>query len=48
MTDNRMNRLVIFQSKEIRRAWHEEEWHFYLVDVVGALTGSANPNVLSE
>ncbi len=36
------NKLVIFQSKEIRRAWHENEWYYSLVDVVEALTDSAN------
>ncbi len=35
--------LVVFEDKKIRRIWHNEEWHFSVVDVVGALTGSADP-----
>jgi len=38
-----MNKLVVFQSKEIRRAWHDSTWYYSLVDICGALTGSANP-----
>ena len=38
------NKLVVFESKEIRRVWHEEEWWFVIVDVVGALTDSKNPS----
>jgi len=37
------NKLIIFQSKAIRRVWHDDEWYYSLVDVLGALTGSANP-----
>ncbi len=34
--------LVVFQDKKIRRAWHNSEWYFSVVDVVGALTESAD------
>ncbi len=37
------NKIVLFQSRKIRRAWHENEWYFSLVDIVGALTESPNP-----
>ena len=37
------NRLVVFQGKEVRRAWRDNEWYYSLVDVVGILTDSANP-----
>ncbi|MBC2888533.1 BRO family protein [Gordonibacter massiliensis (ex Traore et al. 2017)] len=35
----------LFESQEIRSAWNEDEqeWYFSVVDVVGALTESANP-----
>jgi DNA-damage-inducible protein D len=34
--------LIVFKGKNIRRIWHENEWWFSVVDVVGALTDSAN------
>lgn len=34
--------LVVFQDKNIRRIWHNNEWYFSVVDVVGALTDSAD------
>jgi len=37
------NKLVIFQSWEIRRLWHEGEWFYSVIDVCGALTESSNP-----
>ena len=35
--------LVVFQGKKIRRVWHNSEWFFSVVDVVSALTDSADP-----
>lgn len=34
------NALVVFQDKKIRRIWHDGEWYFSVVDVVGALAES--------
>ena len=30
--------LVVFQDKKIRRIWHNDEWHFSIIDVVAVLT----------
>jgi len=35
--------LVVFQGKEIRREWHNNEWYFSVVDVVEVLTDSPAP-----
>ncbi len=37
------NALVVFQDKNIRRIWHNNEWYFSIVDVVQALTDSPTP-----
>lgn len=34
------SKIVVFESKNIRRIWHNEEWYFSVVDVCGALTDS--------
>ncbi len=35
--------LVVFQDKKIRRAWHNDEWWFSVVDIVGILANSEDP-----
>ena len=37
------NKMVIFGSREIRRAWYEGDWWFSVVDVVGVLDISDRP-----
>lgn len=36
------NKIIVFESKTIRRIWHKEEWYFSVVDVCGALTDAPN------
>ncbi|MEA3443405.1 MAG: Bro-N domain-containing protein [Bacteroidota bacterium] len=40
-TDN--NKLIVFESKKIRRAWNEDEWYYSIIDICGVLTDSNNP-----
>ena len=35
--------IAVFQETTIRRVWHNEEWWFAIVDVVGVLTDSTDP-----
>lgn len=37
------NKIIVFQEKQIRRVWHNEEWWFAVVDVVEVLTDSVDP-----
>ena len=37
------NNLMPFAGKEIRKTWHEEQWYFSVIDVIGVLTGSVEP-----
>jgi DNA-damage-inducible protein D len=36
-------KMAVFGAKQIRRIWHEEQWFFSVVDIIGALTDSDNP-----
>ncbi len=37
------NKIVVFQEKQIRRLWHQEEWWFSVIDVIEVLSESQNP-----
>ena len=41
--ENQQNKLVVFQNKNIRRIWHEEEWFYSVVDIIEVLTDSPMP-----
>lgn len=43
MNNNKNNKLVIFQDKNIRRIWIGNEWYYSVIDICGALTDSTNP-----
>ena len=36
--------IAIFETKEIRKTFHDHEWWFVIVDVVAVLTDSENPS----
>ncbi len=35
--------LIVFEGTKIRRTWHDDQWYFSVVDVVGVLTDSSIP-----
>lgn len=37
------NKLLLFETKEIRKLWHNEEWYFSIVDIIEVLTESPLP-----
>ena len=40
------NGIKIFEERKVRTVWNDEteEWYFSIIDVVGILTDSPNPN----
>lgn len=36
-------KIAIFKGKHIRKTIHNDEWYFSIIDIVEALTDSANP-----
>ncbi|MDP4268258.1 MAG: Bro-N domain-containing protein [Bacteroidota bacterium] len=43
---NKETAIKLFEQKQIRSVWDDEQekWYFSIVDVIGVLTGSPNPN----
>jgi DNA-damage-inducible protein D len=37
------NKIVLFQEKQIRRIWHNEQWYFSVIDVMAILSESLDP-----
>ena len=37
------NQLIPFEGKEIRKIWHDEQWFFSIVDIMGTLTDTPQP-----
>ena len=37
------NKIVLFQEKQVRRIWQNEQWYFSIVDVIEVLTESPSP-----
>ena len=36
------DKIIIFESQEIRRVWYNNEWWFSVIDICGILTESVN------
>lgn len=41
---NPETRVAVFQKREIRRTFHNNEWWFAITDIIAALTDSADPS----
>jgi len=41
---DKKNALVVFEGKNIRRTWHNNEWWFVIYDIISVLTDSVDPS----
>jgi prophage antirepressor-like protein len=37
------NQLIPFEGTEIRKAWHNDQWYFSIIDIIGTLTNTPQP-----
>ena len=37
------SKVTLFEKREVRRVWHENQWWFVITDVIAILTDSVNP-----
>ena len=37
------NKLTLFEGQRIRHVWHNDEWHFSVIDIIQILTDTTNP-----
>jgi DNA-damage-inducible protein D len=35
--------IISFEESKIRKVWHDEQWYFSVIDIIGILTESADP-----
>lgn len=35
--------ITVFEEKEVRRTWHNEQWYFSIIDIIAILSESQNP-----
>lgn len=35
--------VTLFEEKEVRRTWHDEQWYFSIIDIIAILSESQNP-----
>jgi DNA-damage-inducible protein D len=40
---DKKDEISIFEDKEVRRVWHDEQWYFSVIDIISILSGSLRP-----
>lgn len=42
MSEEETGKLALFQGRQIRKAFHADDWWFVIIDIIAALTDSAD------
>lgn len=42
-SDKPATSIILFEGKRVRHVWHNNQWHFSVIDVIEVLTDSENP-----